>query len=38
MDSIVVKRVVKPQGDWNSRDTFKKGKNKENNILRFVEN
>ena len=26
MDSIVVKRVVEPQGDWNSRDTFKRVK------------
>jgi hypothetical protein len=26
MDSIVVKRVVEPQGDWNLRDTFKKVK------------
>jgi hypothetical protein len=24
MDSIVVKRVVEPQGDYNSKDTFKR--------------
>jgi hypothetical protein len=39
MDSIVVKRIVEPQGDWNSRDTFKRVKIKiNNNILGFVEN
>jgi hypothetical protein len=26
MDSIVAKRVVEAQGDWNSRDTFKRVK------------
>jgi hypothetical protein len=26
MDNIVVKRVVEPQEDWNSRDTFKRVK------------
>ena len=26
MDSIIVKRVVEPQGDWNSKYTFKRVK------------
>jgi hypothetical protein len=26
MDSIVVKRVVEPHGNWNSRDIFKRVK------------